>query len=1732
MPPEPASQSAFFRRLIWWLLAGLLLVEVLHWWAANWVRVKAGDWMEERGLEFHVDHLRVSLLDLSVIAIDVKAENREGRGFSAHEVMLDYSWWQLLWGRAHLPKASVSGAYMDLQSYPGELYREWEVGGWNLGGGARQDRDFRLLIGRAQIRDSELCYLHKPIWSQATCAAIGKLQTDKFTLALWRKGDVPLNVDIAIGDLQVGDLLAWERGKSRYNTVIGSLEGTQVNFSWPSLNTDLNKFAAQYFIGCPPQRWAHAIAGLQSLIGHCASARRLAAEGDMKFGFGRKARAQWRQLNGESVVLRHSDRLWQDWRAGVISISEFNFERPKKRLRWRRGFAQAFDWCPRHLRNANSHLCLRAANLDLPEKTVFDWNDRLKINTGASSINRGYLLDMARSTSHPIRANNGVFGPLQFYAKTRILSFAHLAIETANGCVPGGLWQKPDHCVSMVGLKSTEEFAFQFGSAEHNIDWGLSSGPLQLAQFSIGARGRPRAKLQDLRWQAIDTIGRNGPLSAQDFFIQSLSGCLPQDFLPSDWQPLCARLNSFSGRGHFAWQGGEDGYAILGKLRLHRLLLNDSAGAGNGLLIQQFESGDSLFKRKVTNNPWLVTSQLPGIPQGVGDDNYGTEKGRLDQQNIDADKNPDDLGLATIENPNLEIKNLVLKKLAGCLTEGWKRLFYRANKNHENLPVCFDVRSLEQGEPLFISWQQGIDLSVKKISMVSAEAKTKGGRKLFDLKKIELPLVRLRHRRTPDSESYIALPGANAEQLSGCFPGGRQVSSLNIHCVDVERLLLGDYSFVYFSQRNLIANMDDSAIQSVQLKNLSGENVFDLGGVLIPKLELLWSREKPTQSKIALQDVAADRVTLCLPWLAEAYKSIPTCVFGQDIHSVGQSGWSIEEVELKEDFETVPMLQLGRVFTKRTSFSSNTLDFYGLNIDDVLLCGLRSYSSENNEDMGLADCIETPQISFGDSWVKLGIDSGAPRLDLGPLKSKPIAFWQKGSDYLEAGVQGLSWSRFIWDSGAEFSVSNLSLQNIRVCTRDTGLAVTVDKLSRARAGDSHHCFGVDKLSMPGLQKIKLSHPWSLQGSVELVGLSIPRKNLGPLKIPKFEIDNISLQGESLAKASGARGCMPGGLLKDEKIAPCYEFGAFSIGKAEGITGTGGRQLILSGIKISNVQLHEQNFPQELPLKLLSVSGMGAGQLNISRQGVDFKDLQFKEIAGCFPSGYLDQGDHCFSFSSLMLEGNYRRGQGAELAVVRVNGITLLSPSGEELVHGESITLSHLLFTDTEWRFASGEAIHFHFFERNPDSLDFDRHRWVADFKSLWVEGLSYYRPKKTLTIGFIDFLRPRFILLRDLSGKFPVARKINELRGFGGIDTFAFREKGSPPLLYHLGDLYLKHGTFSWVDYQDEFRARLPVRDINFNLSDLSNLAEHPPAVIVVNGRPGGFGEVQIGGTVDYLGDKKWNADLTGYLTSVNLIPATPYMAKLLGYKILQGQGDAVVNIRVFENELDGFADIRLEKLKVRRVRKDDQLPVKSTLIPLNIALWLLKDGRGDIKFGMPVSGNIRDPKFSFSFVFSELLQKAIIDALISYLTPYGVYLLARYAWGRFRAKSFASIDFEPGSAKLTNLALTQLQRMVFVLLKNPDARPGVCGISNARDWQALYPYSMAGMSRSGRSQVAFYQNPSLELREELENLAMERSRNVEKYLIDAGIEASELIPCAPDYIGKDFGDPRVEFSN
>jgi len=1728
MPSELTRHSVYFRHLLWWLVGGLLLLEGFSIFASGYVREKTDVWLAERGLDFHADYFRVSLLDLSVVVVGVHAFNREGRGFSAREVMLDYSWWQLLRGRAQLPRASVSGAYMDLQSIPGERHREWEVGGWDLGQGKRQDRDFHLGIGWARVRDSELCYRHRPIWPTATCVYVGDAKVQDFLLGLWRKGDIPLKVNIASADIQLQELLAREKNSVQYNTTLANLHLKGGDFRWPSLRTGAESFQAELFSGCPPQRWADAIHGLQRLIGHCAAARSLNVKGDLKFGFGRDGLAQWRYASGEGVLLRRSNQRWQDWRAGTITIRDFDFVRPIKRLHWLQGRATAFDWCPRDLRDQNHHFCVRATTLQLPGPTTFDWSRRLKITTGPSIAQQLRYLDVAQPHRQPLTAQQAALGSLEFDIVSRILSVDSLAVGTASGCVPGDMWKKPDHCVRLAGLRAEEKAALRFGSKPLKTPWGFTSGPLSLSQLKLAGLGEEQLQLRKLKWRGIDTLAVNTPLSTQDFSLESLSGCLSRGLLPADLGPLCAQLNNLDGRGNFAWQGGEDGYAIFGKLGVQRLKLGETSGGNKGLLLQKFHTGEGYFRRKPVEDPWA--NALPSTGSTVGEGDYGKEKGRLQEPN--SAEGLQGLALATINAPNFKLQNSSLVRLDGCLPPNWAKLIYHSASAPQEMPVCFDLRDLQQGSPLVLAWQGGVDFAAAALSIGRASARTKTDRSLLDLLNLDLPLARVRHIPAASFSTYVALPDGTVDLLYACPPGLGKSSRLGFQCVDLQVVQLGGYFNLEVSEERVSANLDASIIEQVRLLDSGDIPILDVQNLVIPELEFVWSRNNAEDSSLKMQDLSADSIYACLPEHMSFTKALPHCMTGLDVHSIGTNGISIGETVFTIAKSHEPLWQFAKLSVDEITFSRDTLNLHYLVIDNILICGLRRLLPSETGQIHLADCIETPQVDFSGGTVQVGLNENVARLSLGPVRTAPIAFWQKGNDYLQAGLQQMAWQRLTWDGGGEFSVHDFRLHNTRVCLPDSGRAVSVQLLEMAKSGDTRRCYGLDELLMPGVQKISLSSPFALDGSMELTGLSLVRKNTAPIKVPSFRLDNISLEGTSLIQVGKISGCLPTGLLKDSSIAPCYQLEKLQLGKVRSRDTGSGRIFEVFDISSANIQMRAGGLSQSLPEQLLKTENLQVRQLRFSSGSVQAQQFHLQNISSCIPSGYFDKGAHCFKLGKLQLSGDFTSGQGLVFSLLKAEKVDLLSPQGELLVNGESITLSQVSIGNQEWRLAWGEAVHFHFFDRAGSAPEYDRHSTVGDFRLLHIEELSFDRRYKLLNIDFIDFLRPRFILVRDGQGHFPVIQEIAQLRGIKGADRSALERKKPLPLSYHIRDIYLRHGTFTWIDRQDEFRARLPVRDINLNLSHFSNLGEHPAAVLVANGRPGGFGDIQLGGTIDYLGEKLWNADLTGYLENVNLIPATPYMAKLLGYKILQGQMDAVVNIHVQENQLNAFADVKLEKIKVRRVRKDDQLPVKSKLIPLNVALWLLKDGQGNVKFGMPVTGNIHDPKFSMAFVFSELLQKAIFDALLSYLTPYGIYLLAKLAWGRFMAKDFDSIEFAPGSTQLSNVAIGQLQQMLGVLHEHPDTRPGVCGIANARDWNAMYPQSTVGLRGSRRLLADFYRNPPIFLREEFEKLAQERSRKVERYLIDAGIPAAELIPCAPDYNGRDFGEPRVEFSN
>lgn len=1740
MPPETSAPIDPVRRLLWWLVAALLLLGAVSIGASTILAGKIEQWLEQRDLSAQIDYLQVSVPRLSLVARGVQVENADGRGFRARELLLDYSWWQLLRGRWHLQRVSLDGAYMDLESSAGEGGRRWEIGGWALPQGPSRDRDLQLLFERLRIRDSRLCYRHRPAWSVPGCVRFGELSARDFQLGMRRSGDEPLNLTIGADKLGLRNLLMEAKGSDFINTALVELELSNARYRRPDNRIVADTLALQMFGSCPPERWAGALPALARLVGHCATARRLQLEGDLQFSFGGGAEVRWHRARGREIALRHSSRRWQNWRAQALAIDDFDYRREQSRITWQKGGASAFDYCPPAWRNRGHHYCVRAGALELPDPVRLDWSDGFNADTGPGRLRKTRLLDLAGDNPDPLTLHLVSLGELSYRGGERLLSVDSLDLESATGCVPGGLWQQPDYCARLAGLHSADTVQLRFPSAAAQRGWGFASGPLQLAQFRLEGDSHSRLELQQLHWQHIDLIGASGPLLLQDFGLQSLSGCVPAPLLPQRWRPLCADLRRLEGNGHFAWEGGHDSYLIFGELQLQRLLLSDRLDSSRGLLLQQLVAGEGFYRRRSDgDNPWIDSGDMPAdiLPITAGtsagesggkDADIGAEKGLLPEElaRRRAAAAPGDGETPSVANPNLKLDSLSLNRLDGCLPGAWGRLFYRHPKR---MPGCFDLRNLRQLEPLLLAWQGGLDLAAAELTLQRAEARTPAGEVLLQLSELQSPKARLRYLSTSRS-THVALPDFSLGDFYACLPSSMEKTALDIRCVDLQALDLGKTFALDIDSRGVSAKLDGTAAQRILLSGAEEQFVADIQELKAPQLDIDWPRDGDRSARLRVDNFSTALLEACLPAAFRLRPGLPRCLSTENLRSTGEpgrSGIALGETEMKAAPVAEPLWRIGSIRAQRLALTPQALEVDGLHLQRISLCGLRTLLPGNARELGLADCVRAQDLDFiGVS--RIGLVPAVPRLQLAQLKSAPISLWQESGSYAQLGLQRLGWRAVQWDGGAVVRVTDLDVRGFRGC-----LERPVAQMAEAVAGrPAARCVQLGELHLRGTQTLSLAAPFSSDGAIELVGLRFGNTSGDPWKFSRIQLDQLAYGGGApVGSLSGFSGCLPAAWFGDTGLSPCYQLGAVRVGGIERVDTPSGRVTRLHRFAVEGVQMIQPDFPASLPAQLLQLESLRAGVLQFGAGIIDAEQLEVDGISGCLPKGYVRRLDHCVSIGKLSAGARYQAGEKSlELRETVLQQLQILGGEGRRLIKGEKMLVGNLHWGPQGGGFDRLEAGVFHFFGRRQTAPEYDHHAWTGELRQLRIDGLDYASAARQLDIASIEMLHPKGILMRDGEGNFPAGAHFERLTGSEDRPR-APAPEGTRPFRYRVADLALEHGTFTWVDRQGHYRGRLPVRHINLRLENVSNHPHHDPATILVNARPGGFGELQLAGNIDYLESKKWNAELTGYIKNANLIPATPYMANLLGYKILQGQLDAVLNIGIRANRVKAHADMELNRIRVRRVRESDQLPVKSTFIPLGIALALLKDGEGNVRFDMPVAGNLYDPKFSFHYIFSHLLQQAIMEALFAYFTPIGFYTLAEFAWARFKAVDFDPIEFSPGSVELSEEGRQQLREVAQVLREKPDARPGICGTATALDWRALHPETTPGMRGSRKARETFYRYPSIELHEELERLAQRRSRRVEFFLLREGISADEFIQCAPDYNGRNFDNPVVEFS-
>jgi hypothetical protein len=153
----------------------------------------------------------------------------------------------------------------------------------------------------------------------------------------------------------------------------------------------------------------------------------------------------------------------------------------------------------------------------------------------------------------------------------------------------------------------------------------------------------------------------------------------------------------------------------------------------------------------------------------------------------------------------------------------------------------------------------------------------------------------------------------------------------------------------------------------------------------------------------------------------------------------------------------------------------------------------------------------------------------------------------------------------------------------------------------------------------------------------------------------------------------------------------------------------------------------------------------------------------------------------------------------------------------------------------------------------------------------------------------------------------------------------------------------------------------------------------------------------------------------------------TPYSATFAGRKIDSGKLSLDLEYKIRKRQLAGENQIVMEKLTLgERVDSPD---AKS--LPLDLAIAILQDSDGRIDLGLPVSGSMDDPHFSYG----GIIWKAILNVFGKIATAPFRMLGALFGGS---GEKFESIIFESGNAHLMPPEREKLVQLAGVLNKRP----------------------------------------------------------------------------------------------
>ncbi len=266
--------------------------------------------------------------------------------------------------------------------------------------------------------------------------------------------------------------------------------------------------------------------------------------------------------------------------------------------------------------------------------------------------------------------------------------------------------------------------------------------------------------------------------------------------------------------------------------------------------------------------------------------------------------------------------------------------------------------------------------------------------------------------------------------------------------------------------------------------------------------------------------------------------------------------------------------------------------------------------------------------------------------------------------------------------------------------------------------------------------------------------------------------------------------------------------------------------------------------------------------------------------------------------------------------------------------------------------------------------------------------------------------------------------------------------KKSTPFLLNIDRIRISHGEMNYADYSLILPFAARIHKLHGYINGLSS-TPGASGRLELNGQVDRFGLARAIGRID-LFDPTNFTDIKVMFSNVDMPRLTPYSTTFAGRKIDAGKLSLNLEYKIKNHQLEGNNRIIIDNIQLGERVESPQ----AKDLPLDLAIAILEDSDGRIDLGLPVSGNLDDPQFSYG----GIIWKAIVSIFEKIATAPFRALGALFGGG----EKIDSIHFDPGVARLSPPEHEKIIRLAGVLNKRPGLAMTVHGVYSGADRIAL----------------------------------------------------------------------------